>query len=197
MLDSGEFFVIVLLLVMACVAFSQNLIRSKHGRAIQAIRDNEIAARATGINVGRYKLIVFVASAFFAGIAGVLYSFGATTVDASTMDFNKSIDILIMVVLGGMGNIGGVMLSATLITVLNNYLSIPINALTAAVGPIGFGPVSLNLAVLPRVLYAVILIVLMIYRNAPGLKLAREQKKAAKMKKKAEQAAPAEAKEGE
>ncbi len=181
LLGSNEFFIVILLVVAACIAFSQNLLRSKHGRVIQAIRDNEIAARATGINVGRYKLIVFVAAAFFAGLAGVLYSFGATTVDASTMDFNKSIDILIMVVLGGMGNITGVMLSATLITVLNNYISIPINALTAAIGPISFGDFSLNLAVLPRVLYALILIVLMIYRNAPALKLAREQKKAQKL----------------
>lgn len=197
LIGNNEFFIIVLLVVALCIAFSQNLIRSKHGRAIQAIRDNEIAARATGINVGRYKLIVFVAAAFFAGLAGVLSSFGSTTVDASTMDFNKSIDILIMVVLGGMGNISGVMLSATLITLLNNYISIPINALTGGLGAITLGDLSLNLNVLPRVIYALILIVLMIYRNSPSLKIAREAKKAQKAAKKQVQAAPVEAKEAE
>ena len=74
------------------------MIRSKHGRAITAIRDSEIAARATGINVVKYKLLVFALSAFFAGIAGVLYSYSNYTVQCTKFDYNYSIEILVMVV---------------------------------------------------------------------------------------------------
>ena len=70
--DKNTLFIIALVLVLVCLAIVQNLIRSKHGRAITSIRDNEIAARATGINVTKYKLSVFTIAAFFAGIAGVI-----------------------------------------------------------------------------------------------------------------------------
>lgn len=74
----SELFIIALVVVLIMLFVLQNLIRSKHGRAITAIRDNEIAAKAMGINVTFYKLLVFVVSAFFAGIAGVIYGHYAT-----------------------------------------------------------------------------------------------------------------------
>lgn len=158
--DKKVLFIIALVLVLACLAVIQNLIRSKHGRAITSIRDNEIAARATGINVTKYKLSVFTIAAFFAGIAGVLYSFSNYTIQSTKFSYNYSIEILVMVVLGGMGSINGSIIAATLITVLDVKLQ------TILTG---------NLAVLQDLLYALVLIILVIYNNAPALKGFRER----------------------
>lgn len=157
--DKDFLFIIAFVLVLACLAVTQNLIRSKHGRAITSIRDNEIAARATGINVTKYKLFVFTISSFFAGIAGVLYSYSNYTVQSAKFSYNYSIEILVMVVLGGMGSINGSIIAATLITFLDVKLQ------TILTG---------DLAVLQDLFYALILIVLVIYNNAPGLKGFRE-----------------------
>ena len=138
----------------------QNIIRSRHGRAITAIRDSEIAARATGINVTRYKLVVFSLSAFFAGIAGVLYSFSNQTVQSSKFGFNYSVEILVMVVLGGMGSINGSLIASALITILNVKLA------TILTG---------DLAVLQNLVYAVVLIAIVIFNNAPSLRYVREK----------------------
>ena len=159
-LDKQYLFIIAFILVLATMAVIQNLIRSKHGRAITAIRDNEIAAKATGINVTKYKLVGFIISAAFAGVAGVLYSFGNFTVSASNFDYNYSIEILVMVVLGGMASVNGVIISATVITYLNIQLQ---NILTG------------ELAVLKDIIYSLILIVIIIYNNAPALKNIREK----------------------
>lgn len=157
--DKYTLFIIAFVLVLACLAVIQNLIRSKHGRAITSIRDNEIAARATGINVTKYKLSVFTIAAFFAGIAGVLYSFSNFTIQSTKFSYNYSIEILVMVVLGGMGSINGSIIAATLITIVDVKLQ------TILTG---------NLAVLQDLLYALILIVIVIYNNAPALKGFRE-----------------------
>ncbi len=86
--DKHYFFILCFVIVLLTLAVVQNLIRSKHGRAITAIRDNEIAARATGINVTSYKLIGFIVSAIFAGLAGVLFSYTQNNVSSSTFDYN-------------------------------------------------------------------------------------------------------------
>ena len=158
--DKNYLFIICLLLVLLTLAVVQNYIRSKHGRAVTAIRDNEIAARATGINVTKYKLLTFILSAAFAGIAGVLYSFSNYTVQSMKFGYNYSIEILVMVVLGGMGSINGSILAAALITFLNTKLA------TILTG---------ELAVLQNLLYALILIVIVIYNNAPALKSFRDK----------------------
>lgn len=158
--DRNSLFIICFLLVLFTLMVVQNVIRSRHGRAITAIRDSEIAARATGINVTRYKLIVFAMSAFFAGIAGVLYSYSNQTVQSSKFGFNYSIEILVMVVLGGMGSINGSLIAASLITFLNVKLA------TVLTG---------NMAVLQNLIYALVLIVLVIFGNAPFLAGVREK----------------------
>ncbi len=158
--DKNTLFIIAFVLVLVCLAVTQNLIRSKHGRAITAIRDNEIAARATGINVTKYKLAVFTISSLFAGIAGVLYSYSNYNVQSAKFSYNYSIEILVMVVLGGMGNINGSIIAATLITYLDTTLQ------TVLTG---------DLAVLQDLLYALILIVIVIYNHAPALKGFRER----------------------
>ena len=147
-------------LVLITLAVVQNFIRSKHGRAVTAIRDNEISAHATGINVTKYKLVAFTLSAFFAGIAGVLYSFSNYTVQSAKFGYNYSIEILVMVVLGGMGSINGSIIAAALITYLDTKLA------TVLTG---------NLAVLQNLLYAFVLIVIIIYNNSPSLKGFRDK----------------------
>ena len=158
--DKKYLFIVAFVLVLITLAVVQNFIRSKHGRAVTAIRDNEIAARASGINVTKYKLLAFTLSATFAGVAGVLYSFSNYTVQSAKFGYNYSIEILVMVVLGGMGNINGAIIAATLITFLNTKLA------TVLTG---------DLAVLQNLLYALILIVIVIYNNAPALKSFRER----------------------
>ena len=153
--DKRYLFIYAFVLVLITLAVVQNFIRSKHGRAVTAIRDNEIAAKATGINVTKYKLLAFILSATFAGIAGVLYSFSNYTVQSAKFGYNYSIEILVMVVLGGMGSINGSIIAAALITFLNTKLA------TILTG---------DLAVLQNLFYALILIIIVIYNNAPALK---------------------------
>lgn len=158
--DKKYLFIIAFVLVLMTLAIVQNFIRSKHGRAVTAIRDNEIAAKATGVNVTKYKLIAFIMSAALAGVAGVLYSYSNYTVQSLKFDYNYSIEILVMVVLGGMGSINGSIIAATLITWLNTWLPTKLTG---------------ELAVLQDLLYALILIVIVIYNNAPALAGAREK----------------------
>ena len=112
--------------VFAVVAISLFLIhtmmKSRHGRAILAIRDNEIAAEATGVNTTYYKTFAFVVSAFFAGVAGALYAGCIGVMAPARFGFMKSIEILVMVVLGGMGSMLGSVVSATVLTILPEAL---------------------------------------------------------------------------
>ena len=158
--DKNYLFIIAFILVLITLAVVQNFIRSKHGRAVTAIRDNEIAAKASGVNVTKYKLLTFTLSAVFAGMAGVLYSFSNYTVQSLKFGYNYSIEILVMVVLGGMGSVNGAIIAATLITFLNTKLA------TILTG---------DLAVLQNLLYALVLIVIVIYNNAPALKGFRDK----------------------
>lgn len=111
-----------IILVFITLFVIQNLAKSKHGRAIQALRDNTIAAQSVGVNPTRYKLLVFSLAAFFAGMAGVLYSHNYSILTAATFDYNYSIEILVMVVLGGIGSIRGSVIAGTVIAVLPEML---------------------------------------------------------------------------
>ena len=153
-------FIVVFIVAIIMLILVQNLVRSKHGRAITAIRDNEIAAKSMGINVTFYKLFVFIIAAFFAGCAGVIYAHTTTPVLYSFFSYNYSIEILVMVVLGGMGSITGSIISAVFITGINFVLQ---------------SKLSGDLASLKNVVYAAILIVVVIFSNAPALKSFRER----------------------
>ena len=98
------------------------MMKSRHGRAILAIRDNEIAAEASGVNVTYYKTLAFVSSAFFAGVGGALYAGCIGVMEPAKFGFMKSIEILVMVVLGGMGSMLGSTISATVLTILPEAL---------------------------------------------------------------------------
>lgn len=154
-----DLFVVAFIVVLFTLFVSQNFVRSKHGRAVTAIRDNEIAARAMGINVTFYKLFVFVIAAFFAGVAGVLYGVSVSPVAYTAFDYNYSIEILVMVVLGGMGSITGSIVSAALLTFVNVKL-------TALGG---------DLAALKYLIYALILIFMVMFNNAPAFKQIKDK----------------------
>ena len=114
-------FIVGFILVVLTLFFILNLVNSRSGRAIKAIRDNRIAAEATGIDVMKYRLMAFVVSAVFAGIAGALYGLNMT-VDPSKFRFDQSITVLVFVVLGGIGNMTGSIISAALLTILPEKL---------------------------------------------------------------------------
>jgi len=117
-------FVVAFVLVLITVLVVTLFINSRAGRAVMSIRDNRIAAESLGINITKYKLMVITLSAFFAGVAGVLYSHNFATLSATTKNFgyNMSIMILVFVVLGGMGNVRGSILAAVALTVLPEWL---------------------------------------------------------------------------
>ncbi len=98
------------------------MMKSRHGRAILAVRDNEIAAEASGVNITYYKTLAFVVSAFFAGVGGGLYAGVVGVMAPAKFGFMKSIEILVMVVLGGMGSMLGSVISATVLTILPEVL---------------------------------------------------------------------------
>lgn len=156
----NKLYIVAFAIALLTIFVAQNLRRSKHGRAIQAIRDNEIAARAMGVNVTYYKIIVFVIAAFFAGMAGVLLSANTSLVQSSQFSFNYSIDILVMVVLGGMGSITGSILAAALLTFVE------VTLMTNLPG---------ELAALEPMIYALILILAVMWNNAPALRPVREK----------------------
>ena len=143
-------FLIGILLLLLCLAVVQNLVNSRSGRAIQAIRDNRIAAESVGIPITRYKMLAFVISAAIAGAGGVLYAHNLSTLTATTNNFgyNMSILILVYVVLGGIGNIRGSVIAATILTILPEALR------------------SLN--DYRMLIYAVVLIGMMLFNWAPG-----------------------------
>lgn len=112
----------VFLCVVITIFVISTIIKSRQGRAILSIREDEIAAEASGISTTYFKVLAFSISAFFAGIAGGLYAHYLSILDAGSFNFMKSVEILVMVVLGGMGSIIGSIVSATALTLLPELL---------------------------------------------------------------------------
>ena len=110
------------ILIMVSLVIILNLVRSRSGRAIMALRDNRIAAESVGINVTKYKMMAFVTSAALAGAAGALYGLNYSNLLATKFNFNTSILVLVFVVLGGLGNIRGSIIAAAILTVLPELL---------------------------------------------------------------------------
>ncbi len=110
------------ILVMIALVVVLNLVRSRTGRAIEAVRDNRIAAESVGISITKYRMIAFVVSAALAGAAGALFGGNFSQLSASKFDFNTSILILVFVVLGGLGNMRGSVIAAAVLTILPEVL---------------------------------------------------------------------------
>ncbi|MDR2729866.1 MAG: branched-chain amino acid ABC transporter permease [Treponema sp.] len=123
MVLNGELaFILATTTLVVILALLQNFLRSTYGRAIKACREDEIAANANGINIFRYKMLGFVIAAFIAGIGGCVYAMVVGFVKPDIAQFLRSIDFLIYVVLGGMGSMTGSILSAYILTYLQEFL---------------------------------------------------------------------------
>ncbi len=142
-------FTIGVILVLLTLFIVLNIMNSRTGRAIMAIRDNRIAAESIGINITKYKLLAFSVSAGLAGVAGVLYAHNLATLAATPKSFgyNMSIMILVFVVLGGIGNIRGSVISAVVLTLLPELLR--------------------GLNDYRMLIYAIVLIVMMLLTSSP------------------------------
>ncbi len=112
----------VFTIAFVCILVFQRILQSPHGRALLAIREDEIAAEAMGVNTTRYKVTAFMLGAFFAGVAGGLFGHFLTYLNPQTFDFNRSFEIIIMVVLGGMGSTTGAVVAALFLTGLRELL---------------------------------------------------------------------------
>lgn len=146
-------FNLIYIICVGSVILMYSIMTSRHGRAILAIRENEIASEASGINTTYYKTFAFVLSAVFAGIAGGIYAHNLGVLGAKQFDYNYSINILVMVVLGGMGSFTGSILSAIVLTILPEALR--------------------SFAEYRMILYPLILIIMMLFR--PKGLLGREE----------------------
>ena len=110
-------------LMVISVLIMMNFVNSTHGRACISVRENEIAAEAMGINTTKYKVMAFTFGAFFAGLAGGIYASYMYFIQPMTFSFLKSFDILVMVVLGGLGSMTGSIVGAIVMTALSAFLS--------------------------------------------------------------------------
>lgn len=132
------------LFTVITILIINNFLRSSYGRACISIREDEIAAEAMGINTTKYKVIAFAIGAFFAGIAGGLYSSYFYFIKPDIFGFLKSIDILVIVVLGGLGSVTGSIIAAILLALLTTFLQ----AFTAV----------------RMIIYALLLVIIMLFR---------------------------------
>ena len=115
-------FAIVFFSAAVTVFVIYSIVKSRHGRAIISIREDETASELSGIPTTYYKILSFAISAFFAGLAGGLYAHYITVISPKVFDYNKSVEILVIVVLGGMGNWKGSIIAAIVMTILPEYL---------------------------------------------------------------------------
>ena len=138
------------ILIMLTLVVVFNLINSRSGRTIMAIRDNRIAAESVGVNITKYKMTAFVISAAMAGAAGPLFAMNYSTIVANKFDFNTSILILVFVVLGGQGNMLGSIIAAAVLTILPEALR--------------------EYADYRMLVYAIVLILMMLATNNPTIK---------------------------
>ncbi|SFP44924.1 amino acid/amide ABC transporter membrane protein 2, HAAT family [Oscillibacter sp. PC13] len=147
------------ILVMLTLMIVFNLVNSRAGRAIMAVRDNRIAAESIGVNITKYKMMAFVTSAALAGAAGSLFAMNYSTIVANKFDFNTSILVLVFVVLGGLGNMLGSIVAAAALTILPEALR--------------------QFSDYRMLVYAIVLILVMLATNNPTLRSYLDRAKAA------------------
>lgn len=146
-----QYLMLVTIFVLITYFVMRRIVKSPFGRILRSIREDEVAALAMGKNVNKYKMIVFVVGAFFAGIAGSLYAHYITFIDPSSFTVMESITILLMVVFGGMGSLGGSFVGAAVLVIFPEMLRF-------------LGMPSSVAAPLRQMIYGLLLIVLMLKR---------------------------------
>ena len=150
-------FTIAVVLLIVALIITHNFVNSRTGRAVKAIRDNQIAAETVGLPITKYKLTAFTISAAIAGVGGVLYAHNINSLTATTNNFgyNMSIMILVYVVLGGIGNFSGSVIATVVLTMLPEMLR--------------------GLSTYRMLIYSIVLIGLMLFNWAPGILKFREE----------------------
>ncbi|MBE6788059.1 MAG: branched-chain amino acid ABC transporter permease [Ruminococcaceae bacterium] len=148
-------FVAGIVLILVTLFIVINLVHSRTGRAIKAIRNNQIAAESVGIGVTKYKLTAFITSAALAGMAGAMYAMNYSSIVAKKFDFNTSILILVFVVLGGMGKFFGTIIATTVLYMLPEIFR-------------EFGEYRM-------LIYAVVLVIVMLAKNSSGAKVLKDK----------------------
>lgn len=143
-IKSFKNFYVIYIITILSVFTMYTFMKSRHGRAILSIREDEIASESCGINITFYKTLAFAYSAFFAGIAGGIYAHYIGILEAKSFGFNRSVDILVIVVLGGLGSFTGSILGAIVLTLLPEILR-------------GFNDYRMFI-------YSIVLIIMMIFR---------------------------------
>jgi branched-chain amino acid transport system permease protein len=149
--DIWQYLVLVVVFVLVTYFVINRIVSSPFGRVLRGIREDEIAALAMGKNINKYKIIVFIIGAFFAGIAGSLYAHYITFIDPSSFTVMESITILLMVVFGGMSSLSGSFIGATVLVIFPELLRF-------------LGMPSSVAAPLRQMLYGLLLILLMLKR---------------------------------
>jgi len=157
-----KYYYMLLLLTIAVVVINIRLQNSRLGRAWEAIREDEVAARAMGINTRNVKLLAFAMGASFGGIAGGIFSATQQFVSPESFGLFESIIVLAMVVLGGMGNIPGVILGAVMLTLLPEFLRSTMEPLQNAL----FGRVLLDAETVRLLVFGIALVAIMLYKPA-------------------------------
>lgn len=158
-LDSDRsMYYLVWIVVAAVIALSANIVNSRVGRAFRAVHGSEIAAAALGVHTARYKLQVFVLSAALASVAGSMYAHYVTFISPEPFGFKFSIELLVMVVVGGMASVWGAIFGAGVITVLSEILR--------GMGDVQFGSLIVPFADFDIVVFGFILVIIMIYLPA-------------------------------
>ncbi|MBU4268848.1 MAG: branched-chain amino acid ABC transporter permease [Acidobacteria bacterium] len=146
-----SYLLLILVFVVITIFIINRIVNSPFGRILRSIREDEIASQALGKNTIKYKLLVFIIGAFFAGIAGSLYAHYITFIDPSSFTVMESITILLMVIFGGMGNISGSMVGAVILVVFPELLRF-------------LGMPSSIAAPMRQMIYGLLLVVLMLRR---------------------------------
>jgi branched-chain amino acid transport system permease protein len=157
-----KYYYVLLLLTIGVIIINVRLQNSRLGRAWEAIREDEVAAKAMGINTRNVKLLAFAMGASFGGIAGGIFSATQQFVSPESFGLFESIIVLAMVVLGGMGNIPGVILGAILLTLLPEVLRSTMEPLQNAL----FGRVLLDAETVRLLVFGIALVAIMLYSPA-------------------------------
>ena len=117
-----SFYYIILFFALLTIFSTLRLTRSRFGRAFLSIRENELAAETVGVRTTYYKILAFAISSFYAGLAGSLYAHYVSYINPDAFTFGTSVDVLVMIVIGGLGNVWGSVIGAIVITLLPEYL---------------------------------------------------------------------------
>ncbi len=117
-----SFYYVILFFSLLTIFSSLRLLRSRFGRAFLSIRENELAAQTVGVRTTYYKILAFAISSFYAGLAGSLYAHYVSYINPDAFTFGTSVDVLVMIVIGGLGNVWGSVIGAFVITLLPEYL---------------------------------------------------------------------------